>query len=156
MNAVKGHQRAQRLFTELLATTERERLRSQAEWIDGALTYKLAWDKELERRRVHGIVAPEPIPHPDHIKIDFRTGAVQILGPMTKEEKADLEVWREYKHTFEAELEELEQLLVDGTDDMRPDEIEEEIRTHGLAIQVIEKMLRTGQSLFSPERLDVG
>ena len=57
---------------------------------------------------------------------------------MTKEEQADLEVWRAHRVTFEAELAELEQLLEDGCNDMEPAEIEQEIRTYRQAIQVID------------------
>ena len=51
VNAVKGNQRAQRLFTELLFTTERENKRLHDEWLDVATTYKVEWDRELERRQ---------------------------------------------------------------------------------------------------------
>ena len=36
VNAVKGQQRAQRLFTELLTTTERENKALNDEWLDVA------------------------------------------------------------------------------------------------------------------------
>ena len=51
VNAVKGQQRAQRLFTELLTTTEREKRREHYEVARGLLDYKRIWDRELERRR---------------------------------------------------------------------------------------------------------
>ena len=150
VNAVKGQQRAQRLFTELLTSIESERQRLQAEWLDRALTYKLAWDKELERRRVYSIIAPDPLPHPDHIKIDFRTGSVQLLGPMSKEEKAELEVWRSHRDTFEAELADLQQLLEDGPDEIERAMLEEEIRTHRQVIELIDAMLQTGRPIAFP------
>ena len=34
-----------------------------------------------------GFTPPEPIPHPNHIKIDLSTGQVRITGPFTREEK---------------------------------------------------------------------
>ena len=92
-NAVKGQQRSQRLFTELLATTERETYRERYEVLETMFDYKRKWDQELERRRTLGIVLPDPVPHPDHIRIDMRTGTFEILGLLTREEKADLEVW---------------------------------------------------------------
>ncbi len=54
---------------------------------DSALTYKIEWGKELARRKRFGIVAEDPIPHPDDIVINARTGKVSVLGPMTREEK---------------------------------------------------------------------
>ena len=71
VNAVKGQQRAQRLFTELLTTTEREKRREQYEVLESLLDYKRTWDRELARRAQLGIVAPDPVPHPDHIRIDL-------------------------------------------------------------------------------------
>jgi len=116
VNAVKGNQRAQRLFTELLFTTERENKRLHDEWLDVATTYKVEWDRELERRQRLGIVAPDPLPHPDHIVINYRTGEVAIKGPMTKEEKAKYDMFAKAKVEFQAELDELEQLLRDEPD----------------------------------------
>jgi hypothetical protein len=116
VNAVKGNQRAQRLFTELLFTTERENKRLHDEWLDVATTYKVEWDRELERRQRLGIVAPDPLPHPDHVVINYRTGEVEIKGPMTKEEKDRYDMFAKAKVEFQAELEELEQLLRDEPD----------------------------------------
>lgn len=111
VNAVKGHQRSQRLFTELLGETERERRLLHDQWLDIAITYKVEWDRELERRARLGITGPEPIPHPDHIVIDMRTGSVAIKGPMTREEKAELDMWIARKAEFEEELSFLESEL---------------------------------------------
>jgi hypothetical protein len=43
--------------------------------------------RELERRANLGTKGPEPLPHPDDVIIDVRTGQVNVKGPMTKEEK---------------------------------------------------------------------
>lgn len=88
VNAAKGHQRAQRQFAELLATTERERRRRREEWLDVAMTYKPEWEPELERRARLGIGGPEPLPHPNHVRIDLYAGTARIVGPATREEKA--------------------------------------------------------------------
>src|SRR3954463_7458412 len=64
VNAAKGSQRAQRLFTELLSTTEREDRRLRETNLEAAMTYKIAGEREPERRKRLGIVAPEPVPHP--------------------------------------------------------------------------------------------
>jgi len=76
-NAVKGNERAQRLFTELVSTSEK----MFAGRVDVAINYKVEWDRELERRKALGIVAPDPIPHPDHIVVD--------LGAVRSRSKAD-------------------------------------------------------------------
>lgn len=55
------------------------------------MDYKVQWEQELERRAVLGITAPDPIPHPDQVHIDPRTGAVAFRGPMTRKEKVELD-----------------------------------------------------------------
>jgi hypothetical protein len=113
VNAAKGHQRAQRLFTELLATTERDNKRLYDQFLEVAITYKVEWERELERRHALGITGPEPLPHPDHVVVDLCTGTVRITGPATKEEKAQWDLWLERKALSEEELQELEALRDD-------------------------------------------
>jgi hypothetical protein len=114
VNAVKGQQRAQRLFTEMLTTTERENLALHNEFLDVAMTYKVEWERELERRRRIGITdLPEPLPHPDHIVLDTRLGTIRITGPSTKEEKALYDLIKDRREDFEAELRDLEELAKD-------------------------------------------
>jgi hypothetical protein len=122
VNAAKGLQRSQRLFAELLATTERENRRLHDQWMDIALTYKIEWDKELARRERLGITGPEPLPHPDHVVIDIRAGTAHIRGPATKEEKAQL---IEHRQLFKDELEELEAMLDDPNCEDREALVEE-------------------------------
>jgi hypothetical protein len=55
-----------------------------------ARTHSRRWKQKLELWRQKGISGPPPIPHPDHVILDFDTGTVRIKGPLTKEEKV---VW---------------------------------------------------------------
>lgn len=114
VNAAKGNQRAQRLFTELLFTTERENKRLHDEFLDVAINYKVEWERELARRERLGITGgEEPLPHPDHVVVNVRTGEVSIKGPATREEKDRYDSLARSKVEFTAELRELEQLLID-------------------------------------------
>jgi hypothetical protein len=114
VNAAKGNPRAQRLFTELLAATERDNKRLHDEWLETAIEYKVDWERELERRQRHGITdAPPPLPHPDHVIIDMATGTVRITGPMTKEEKPKWDMWRARKDECDREIASLEKELRD-------------------------------------------
>lgn len=88
VNAVKGQHRSQRLFAELLAGVETANKVLHDAWLSSAMDYKIAWDRELQRRERLGIIgAPEPLPHPDHIRFDMNRGTVSILGPKTRDEK---------------------------------------------------------------------
>jgi hypothetical protein len=74
---------------------------------------KVAWEREVERRRRLGITAADPVPHPDDIVIDVDDGTVVIKGPATKEEKVLWEIWTEQQSTFENDLRELQEYLED-------------------------------------------
>jgi hypothetical protein len=111
VNAVKGNQRAQRLFTELLASVEIANKRLHDEWLQTAIDYKVDWERELERRNSLGIDAPAPIPHPDDLIIDMKAGTVHVKGPMTKEEKAQWDYLRERKAECDREIAELGELF---------------------------------------------
>ena len=139
VNAVKGNQRAQRLFTELLFTTERENKRLHDEWLDTAITYKVEWERELARRERLGIVAPDPLPHPDHVVIDYRTGQVEINGPATKEEKVKYDLFAKSKVEFQAELDELEQLLRDEPDYQYRDQVLADIEHNKKLLEIIRR-----------------
>jgi hypothetical protein len=64
VNAVKGLQRAQRLFTDLVSATERDRRRVHDQFLEAAINYKFEWERELYRREQLGKTGPEPLPHP--------------------------------------------------------------------------------------------
>ncbi|SLN68235.1 hypothetical protein ROA7450_03649 [Roseovarius albus] len=112
VNAAKGHHRAQRLFAEMLSTTERQNKQLADEWLSTAMDYKIEWDQELERRKRLGITdLPDPVPHPDHVKIDLNTGEARVEGPWTREEKAELDMWLAKRDEWELALAELHEDL---------------------------------------------
>ncbi len=87
VNAVRGDQRSQKMFTDLLNTTEAKNKKLHDEYVQTMIDYKHSWEEEIERCKLIGIKPPEPVPHPDHIKIDLSTGKILITGPFTREEK---------------------------------------------------------------------
>ena len=141
VNAAKGNQRAQRLFTTLLTTTERENKRLHDEWLDTALTYKVEWDRELARRERLGITGPDPLPHPDHVVVDMRTGNVSIKGPATKEEKEKYDMFATAKVEFQAELDELQKLLHDEPDYPYREQVLTDIEHDKKLLDIIRKVI---------------
>jgi hypothetical protein len=106
VNAAKGQHRAQRLFAEMLSSTERQNKALADEWLNTALDYKIEWERELHRRETLGITnLPPPLPHPDQVKINMNTGLAHIEGPATKEQVAQVEQWRDRQNAFQEELE---------------------------------------------------
>lgn len=141
VNAAKGQHRAQQLFAQLLGATEAANKRLHDEWLEVAISYKVDWERELERRRQLGIEAPDPIPHPDDIEIDMRTNQVIIKGPMTKEEKATWDMFRQRKADVELELAELRQELIDDPDHEHRGFNEDEIAQDERILNIIRRVI---------------
>ena len=110
LTAVKGNARSQRMFTALMQATEKELKAEHDEWLKTAIGYKTEWEDELERRKALGIVRPDPIPHPDHIIINMKTGQVEIRGPMTKQEKVKWDKLRNRKQECIEAIRQLKEL----------------------------------------------
>jgi hypothetical protein len=140
VNAAKGGQRAQCLFTELLSAAEREERCERDAALGAALDYKLTWERELERRKKLGISGPEPLPHPDDIVIDIPAGKVRVKGPATKEEKVAWARWDAYRLSLEEELSELKALR-DDPDCPNRDEVLAEIEQSETALTMIRAAL---------------
>lgn len=85
--AMKGNRLAQKQLSEIVRDVETRREAEHHLTLENALEYKQRWTAELARRRKLGIVEPDPIPHPDDIFIDMRTGHVRTHGPMDEQEK---------------------------------------------------------------------
>lgn len=142
VNAVKGQHRSQRLFSELLASAETTNRAVHNEWLQTAIDYKIVWDRELARRKRLGIIdAPAPLPHPDHVVIDIRAGTARIVGPATREEQAEWDKWIERRAVFQEELEELQQMRQDATEDSQLALINEEIGRTEKVLRIIRRAL---------------
>lgn len=90
--AARGDHRAQHLAVELVQHTEETRRRAQEETFELALRYKLHWDEVLATLKREGRPPPDPLPlpHPDDIVLDFRTGEVRLVGPFFYKERETL------------------------------------------------------------------
>jgi hypothetical protein len=87
VSAAKGNNRAAQIFTHMVKIIESENKELHFEYFNTAIDYKIAWDKELRRRDELGIIRPAPVPHPDDLILDARTGSVTVRGPMIEREK---------------------------------------------------------------------
>jgi hypothetical protein len=144
LSAVKGNNRAAQIFTRIVQTVETENKKLHADWLDTALDYKFAWDKELERRKMLGIAAPDPIPHPDDIVINARNGDVKVKGPMTKAEK---ELWDQaalIKDECQSAIASLERKIKRAENDV--------VREELLKKLAAEQRLLAAASQFVPDR----
>jgi hypothetical protein len=89
ISAMKGSRLAQRDLAELVRQVEDRKAREHLTMLENALDYKLKWTEELKRRARLQIDEPDPIPHPEDIHIDFRTGDVRTRGPLDAGEKRE-------------------------------------------------------------------
>lgn len=88
ISAMKGSRLSQRALAELVRTVEDRKSSERMTAMENAFEYQQKWTEELERRRKMGIVdLPVPVPHPDDIIIDMRTGHVRTEGPLDEREK---------------------------------------------------------------------
>ena len=108
VSAAKGQARAQKLFTEILGTTERAGRKIHDEVLDAAFEYKADWQHERQRRAQLQITGPEPLPHPDDVIIDMNTGNIRIRGPSDEEELARWQYLAERRDDAVADIAELE------------------------------------------------
>lgn len=141
VNAAKGNQRAQRVFTQLLTAVERDNKKLHDEWLQTAINYKVEWDQELERRTRLGITGPAPLPHPDDVIIDMNTGLVRIKGPMTKEDKVKWDKVLYHKQEAELNIQELKEILKAEPDHPERKEIEDEIKHSERTFETIKRAL---------------
>ena len=75
----------------MLTTTERQNEALADAWLKTTITYKIEWDRELERRERQCIIGlMDQLLHPDHVQIDMNTGLAQFTGPATREKRQSL------------------------------------------------------------------
>ena len=113
VNAAKGQPRAQKVFTDMVGTAERERQALNQAWLETAIEYKHSAEAEIRERKARGMDVSDILPHPDDVRIDIATGQARIRGPMTKE---DLVKWRDVRarlRDYEHGIVELERMLRD-------------------------------------------
>lgn len=89
VSAMKGNRLAQKTLAEIVQRVEAQESADRLTQMENAFEYKTQWQREIERCRAAGLPEPTPLPHPDDIIINMRTGAVRTAGPMSKEEKAE-------------------------------------------------------------------
>jgi hypothetical protein len=86
--AMKGSRLSQKALAELVRGIENHRATEQYAVVETLFEYKHKWTNELDRRKHLGIMEPDPVPHPDDIIVNLRTGEFRIEGPADAHEKA--------------------------------------------------------------------
>ena len=89
ISAMKGSRLSQKALAEITSTAEARASEERLTAMENALEYKQNWTAEIERCRRLSIEIPSPLPHPDDIHIDMRSGKVWTEGPLDEREKRD-------------------------------------------------------------------
>jgi hypothetical protein len=104
VNAANGNTRAQRIYLDLVIGAETERSAAAAELLRAAVEGKEYWADIFAEYDRRGIERPDPVPHPDDVVIDYKTGEVRINGPVMTEQKDARETALFNKKEFEKNL----------------------------------------------------
>ena len=84
--AANDNIRAQQYYLTILIGAEADRRLATMELLKSAVEYKEHWGQVLAERARSGATGPEPIPHPDDIIIDSKTGEIRFDGPVLEEQ----------------------------------------------------------------------
>ena len=87
VNAVRGDQRSQKTFTDLVSWVETDNKAHYDEYAQAMLDYKFDWEREFERLKALGLPIPDLPLHPDEITVDEETGLIKVRGTFNREEK---------------------------------------------------------------------
>ena len=100
VSAAKGQTRAQKLFMEMLSHTEQSNKQLYDEYVQTLLEYKYSWEAALKQCERVGVEPPDLFPHPNQIKVDYRTGQVWMVGPFREEDRERYRYLRQRKKEF--------------------------------------------------------
>lgn len=89
ISAMKGSRLSQKALAEITRTAEARAAEERLTAMENALEYKQKWEAEIERCKRLALEAPTPLPHPDDIYIDMRSGQVRTEGPLDEREKRE-------------------------------------------------------------------
>lgn len=127
VNAAKGDSRSQKIFTDMVTKKEARDKKLHDEYMKTMLDYKYSWEEEIKRHKMQGLPPPDPVPHPDHIKIDLSTGQVLITGPFTEGEKAKWDKLKKRREDAREAIKICEEELKDRKNKKYKEMIEDEI-----------------------------
>ncbi len=128
LQAFKGEPRQQRLWFELLAAAQAEQDRLENEFKETWIALKLKLEQQIDREIAAGRPPPKLDIHPEQIVVDYYEGTVEIRGPLTREERIDIEDFVEENRRYlrDMVLDQIAQLeaeLAIATDDRSRDDI---------------------------------
>ena len=141
VKAAKGDHRSQKLFVGAVQKVEAESVQIRSAIMEKLFGYKIDAEREIERRKNHGIDCSDIIPHPDDIGIDLETGMPTLLGPFTPSEKKNYEETYKVICDFKEKLDQAEESLETETDEDERAELEDLIEICRTVIRRLDKKI---------------
>lgn len=142
VQAARGKLQSQKLFIELDRRARQEAAVERQAWFEVACKYKHSWQDRIDYARQHNLPVPNPIPHPDDIDIDPRTGTVTFRGPVTKKEKELFKFLLEREKVWQEEVSSLKVEIETATDADSLAENESELREAQEALEEVQDAIR--------------
>jgi Family of unknown function (DUF5681) len=109
--AIKGNPRAQLAFKEMTESIEAKLRAEKLAFFEAAVEYKRDCEAEFEKCDRSNLPRPDPVPHPDDIRINPRTGEVRFIGPLDDIAKKKWDRMQARKKESLQEIEELRKML---------------------------------------------
>ncbi len=109
--AVKGSHRAQMALTQMVRATQDKHQAARLDFFETFSKYKQHWLDEFEASDRAGRPRPIPLPHPDDIVLNYKTGTVTFNGPISHEEKARWDQMLEIRKNSLEDIKEGERFL---------------------------------------------
>ena len=92
LEALKGKYRQQKLWTDLHTRAHEKRERGWNELMETWIAYKCKMEEKIAHNARLGLPPPEDmVVHPDQIIVDPYTNHFELVGPLTRQAKAELE-----------------------------------------------------------------
>ncbi|MEW9838580.1 DUF5681 domain-containing protein [Mesorhizobium marinum] len=92
LEAMKGKYRQQKLWTDLQTRAQEKRERGWDELMGTWIAYKIKMEEKIAHNARLGLPPPEDmVVHPDQIVVDPYTDTFELRGPLTRQEKRELE-----------------------------------------------------------------
>jgi glycerol-3-phosphate dehydrogenase len=105
-------------YLSLLIGAEAARREASTALLKTAIDYKEHRHRVLAERTRNGTTGPEPIPHPDEVIIDHKTGGVRIEGTVLHERKEEQDRLRVMRPHIEQTLREIDDELASDPNDL--------------------------------------
>lgn len=134
--AASGKVREQQIFLNLLIGAETDRRIAATQLFGTAVQYKEYWHEVLETRERTGATGPEPVPHPDDVVINGRTGEVTFSGPVMREQKAAEDALHRMRPDLERRLVDLAKQIKSNPRD--PSLLEELLEEQAKLTEIVE------------------